>query len=1041
MQMRFSITFALVLSILSSRAVQSQNLSQVALDTALARALYERGGDFQKVAKYDTAIILFDKSALLFSGAKATGSWVRCLNAKAQCLQLKGNYDRALDALRIGSEAEQRVLTEAPVVAAQRLVLIGTCYRRLGKFDSAFVAARNAAELSRSTTSSDRHLQWDINTLFAGTYFDLGEHDSALVFDERALKLLEVSRKEDQEDLSGTYGNIGEIYESRGDYQKALDYFERSLDVRRTIQGEKNPEVAIAYNNIAAIYMRQGDYDLSVEYYLKSLSIMNEILESDNPSFGFRYNNIAMAYRSRGEFEKALEAGNKSKAIFVKKLGAKHPNVGGVVNNIGRTYSDMKQYDRALEAYQEALAIWEPKLGGKHPYVTQSYFNIGEAYGNLGEFEKAVSWLQRSLTIRRETLGEKNVKVSESYNALAKVYASRQQLDTAIEYRQKALIAILENFNDVNVYANPDTLKSASDLDLLAVLAGKAEDLRLLYEHTRRVENLKMSLETYEHAARLVESIRRGFGTEGSKLQLGALAFDVYEQAVNVALKLSEVSKDAAYLSSAFEFAERSKAGVLLDAISESDARQFSGIPDSLLERESTFRSDLAYYQTQIQKEKGKMSKANKAKVVRWEDAVFDTYQQYAALTNDFEKKYPNYHTLKFQTKTVSLAEIQKRILDNKTALLEYVVGDSSVTIFVVTKKKTTAKSIQLHALSVELVRQLRRSLQNLEVGSYLESSYSLYRSLIEPVKRDLNGIRKLTIIPDGILNYLPFEALLTRSVPKSSTVDFSRLPYLIRDFEISYHLSARLLEEHVRKENVVNNAGFVGFAPVFAGQSPQKNNAYATAVERVTRSTTGERKQFAELRESENEVNGIVKLFESKRRPAKAFLYTTANEAALKSPEIQTYRFVHVATHGMINEDKPNLSALIFAAPETVPSGQGVGVSEDGVLYAGEIYNLKLNADLVVLSACESGLGTVSKGEGILGFTRGFLYAGAQNLLVSLWQVADKSTAELMLEFYRNILKGQSYASALRAAKITMIKGKTFAHPLEWSPFVLTGR
>jgi CHAT domain-containing protein/Tfp pilus assembly protein PilF len=1023
-----------------SRAfTQEVVLSKV--DTTLGRSLFENGKSFQMAARYDTAIALFDRAAGIYSQSTNISNYLRCLNAKAQCLQLKGNYDKALDVLNIGSEAEQRLLKDSPVIAAQRLVLIGTCYRRLGKFDSAFVAARNAAELSRNTASSDRHLQWEINTLFAGTYFDLGEHDSALVFDERALNLLEVSRKEDQEDLSGTYGNIGEIYESRGDYQKALDYFVRSLDVRRTIAGEKNPEVAIAYNNIAAIYMRQGDYDLSVEYYQKSLSIMNEILESDNPSFGFRYNNIAMAYRSRGEFEKALEAGNRAKTIFVRKLGAKHPNVGGVVNNIGRTYSDMKHYDRALEAYKEALAIWEPKLGAKHPYVMQSYFNIGEAYGNLGNLDSAARWLRQSLNTRREILGEKNVKVAQSYSGLAVVAAKNGELYASLEYYQKAMIALVDDFNDSATTANPVTLKSASDLDLLASLCGKAEVLERRASGAAAWTDLKASLKTFERASELVETIRHSLGAEGSKIQLGALAFNVNEGAIHVAHRLLEGTHDQEYAAVAFSFAERSKAGILWDAIADSKAKHFSGIPDSLLERESTLNIDLAYNETQLQKEKEKRNRADKAKIDRWENALFDTRQRYTALIGQFEKEFPAYHALKQETSFASLSDVQQKVLDDKSALLEYVAGDTTVTILAVTRRHCLIKVVELHGSLASMVRRFRHAVQNIDDSEYVDVASTLYQQLVAPVLAELKGNRKIFIIPDGILNYLPFEALLTKPVHPSAIVDFSTLPYFLRQFEISYQLSAQLLVEGTKK---TGTGAFVGMAPVFVDKPAHAGPLY-TAVVKSAVSSTAEQKpvlrsitvngeRFAELKESETEVKDILGLFQAHHRSGKVFLHEAAQEAELKSPDIQTFDFIHIASHGLMNEEDPELSGIVLSPPDT-------GAKEDGVLYSGEIYNLRLNADLVVLSACESGLGAIAKGEGMLGLTRGFLYAGARNVVVSLWQVGDKSTANLMVQFYRNILEGRKYSAALRTAKLALITGKTYAHPLEWSPFVLTGR
>ena len=190
--------------------------------------------------------------------------------------------------------------------------------------------------------------------------------------------------------------------------------------------------------------------------------------------------------------------------------------------------------------------------------------------------------------------------------------------------------------------------------------------------------------------------------------------------------------------------------------------------------------------------------------------------------------------------------------------------------------------------------------------------------------------------------------------------------------------------------------------------------------------------KKYSSLPKSEEEVKSISKLFSAEKKSTEYFLRNKAKEDLMKSNGISSYGFIHLATHGFINEVKPNLSGILFNLGRR---------NEDGILFLNEIYNLKLNADLVVLSVCESGLGKVVKGEGIMGLTRGFLYSGANNLLVSLWEVGDKSTSELMINFYKNVLKGISYSESLRNAKLEIIEEKKYAYPLEWGPFVLIGK
>ena len=229
----------------------------------------------------------------------------------------------------------------------------------------------------------------------------------------------------------------------------------------------------------------------------------------------------------------------------------------------------------------------------------------------------------------------------------------------------------------------------------------------------------------------------------------------------------------------------------------------------------------------------------------------------------------------------------------------------------------------------------------------------------------------------------------------------------------------------------------FIGIAPIFDEDQKEKNrinNLIDTTLitsANTKRSVRVNGSEYAALPETEREVTGILKLFLDKNRSGEYHLRKDAGEGLLKSSNIKNYGFIHLATHGFINEETPKLSGILFSEDEK---------NEDGILYSNEIYNLNLDADLVVLSACESGLGKVVRGEGIMGLTRGFLYSGANNVAVSLWQVGDKSTSKLMIYFYENILNGLSYSQSLREAKLRIIKEKKYAYPSEWGPFILIG-
>ena len=272
----------------------------------------------------------------------------------------------------------------------------------------------------------------------------------------------------------------------------------------------------------------------------------------------------------------------------------------------------------------------------------------------------------------------------------------------------------------------------------------------------------------------------------------------------------------------------------------------------------------------------------------------------------------------------------------------------------------------------------------------------------------------------------VPFEVLLTKAV-RTDNPNFAELPYLLRDYSLQYTPSVSLFykaQTTTLKLDTDSNAnGLFACAPVFPGQA---------AIQEATRSTPLRNDPIQPLPGTQREVSQLAQLFLQNGRPAQTYLYQSANEAAFKATELDRYRYLHVATHGFVREDEPDLSGLLLYPDSTA--------GEDGLLAVGEVYNLKLRAELVSLSACETGIGTIASGEGVLGFTRAFLYAGAKRVLVSLWQVQDAATADLMLEYYQRILaeEAPNYSEQLRHAKLQLIAAGEYSHPFYWSPFVL---
>jgi CHAT domain-containing protein len=508
--------------------------------------------------------------------------------------------------------------------------------------------------------------------------------------------------------------------------------------------------------------------------------------------------------------------------------------------------------------------------------------------------------------------------------------------------------------------------------------------------------------------------MRAGYRAEGSKLLLAAAATETFDEAIRTELALLRLTGRERHREEAYRYAERSKAGVLREALNEAEARSFARIPGGLLEEERRLRQDLAAADHRLEEtlEYGQ----GEARLQGLRDERFGLSRRYEALQDRLEKEFPEYYDLKYRFETAPSAAVRARALDEGTALVEYFLGREEVFIFTLTAGHLDVARVPREASLETDLGELRRAIVAREDAACARSAQRLYRALLAPVESRLAG-KDLVIVPDGPLHAVPFEALLKHETASGPGAARS-LPYVLRDHAVSYAYSATVLLQSLRRRTGRPRDEFVGFAPGFdaaAGTRPA-------------------------LPASRQEVSDVARLFRERaglfggwlRDRSRIYLGKDATKGALLSANLQAYRYVHLATHAIVDEDRPALSRLLLQ-----PGDSG----KDGALTLGEIYNLRLDADLVVLSACDTGGGRIARGEGIIGLTRGFLFAGAKSLLVSLWPVSDGAAAALVVDFYAGLLGGRTKAQALREAKLrAMARNPEYARPFYWSSLVLVG-
>ncbi|HEY5691663.1 MAG TPA: CHAT domain-containing tetratricopeptide repeat protein, partial [Cyclobacteriaceae bacterium] len=629
--------------------------------------------------------------------------------------------------------------------------------------------------------------------------------------------------------------------------------------------------------------------------------------------------------------------------------------------------------------------------------------NLGQTYLKMGNTKAAEGYFERALKMYQASYGEKHPDIASTYNAIGNILVSQRKYDEALMMYQYALQANVKDFEADDITINPGTESYYNGNVLLYSLLYKAQAYESRYfGETLKFNDLVLSMDAIKTCDALIENLRNQINNESDKISLGVIANELYADGVRIAYTLSQNAwKKKPFREMTFYFAEKSKSAVLQDAISDANAKSFAGIPDELLEEEKYLKALTAYCNQQL------AQKPSEEEEKSLRDILFKVNRDYELFVKNLEEKFPEYYNLKFNSASPSISQIQSK-LNAHTAILSYFLDEKNNRLytFVITQNKYKIIDNEAPSDFDKQITGFRNSLFYNELGTYLITGEKLSTALVPSIP---SGITQLVIIPTGRTGVIPFEALFTSSVARAAS-DYAQLPYLLNKYSISYEFSAGLILQKASMESsIAVNPSILLCAPV------EFDNAYLN-----------------NLPGTETEVNDIAKLFNARNLKNETLIKTKADEDQIKSSSIKDYKYLHFATHGVVDENNPELSRIFLSA----------GKNEDGNLYSGEIYNLELNADLVALSACETGLGKISKGEGVIGLSRALVYAGARSIIVSFWSVADASTSQLMTDFYKELLSknNNDFADALRTSKLKMLNNKTYAAPYYWAPFVILG-
>ena len=807
---------------------------------------------------------------------------------------------------------------------------------------------------------------------------------------EEALRLSQKIGDKVRQSRTLIYVALGRFHTGRT--EEAIEPFKQAAALAEEA-GDKSLQTR-ALNSAGVLLEEAGRLEDALYFYNQSLTLAQSQNDRANEATALR--NIGRIHTTTRDYAQANEVLQRSLEISRQSQDASLEHAG--LNMLARLENERKNFELARHYETQSHKLEGPNISpsAKYQTLTEEAITLNE----LGDLEKCNEVLLRALDFTRT----QKIAPAEA--------------------------TILGNLADLRLkqHKNSEALSFSSQaLALLRRVGGDpAHEAAVLYTRAqaeRRSGKSEEALASLGAAITLLERARIiSVPTESARAQLVARNSHIFADTIALLLDRGKVDE-------ALAVSEAYHGRAFLDSLVESRADLRRVLPKEIVEKENDILNQISNIQREMWQEGVSQERQQRLKKnLAAAEAALEQFQLQVRYSN------PQYANLE-HPEPLPVERIQRELLDSDTGLIEYVVGEEKSFAWLVSKNKISYAVMPSEKELNRLIGDYRKSIAEKSNGpaakqsmaSFNVQSRQLYHLLIQPFEGSLSSLRRLIIVPDSALSYLPFESLMSdRRVGSGSA-------YLLERLSISYEPSASALAAIKTISTRTESGGLIAFGdPAYHDSDAGQERSPATSKAADVSYYVERGLDLRRLPYTRTEVNAIGALFPAADR--KLFLGLDANEMKVKSESLERYRYVHFAAHGIVDEENPARSGVILSL-ET-------NDKEDGILQMTEIMRLKLNADLVTLSACRTGLGKVVGGEGVLGLTRAFIYAGSRSVVASLWNVNDTATAELMKSFYANLKRGLPKDEALRQAKLGLMRGKqaTWRHPYYWGPFVLSG-
>ena len=810
--------------------------------------------------------------------------------------------------------------------------------------------------------------------------------------------------------------SLSSYYYDRGNFERAIQYSKESVQILEDGNKDK-AKLAKALKNLANALTISGDYEQAIAYLEKSLQINKKNPEVKPFTIVRIYNGLGWNYKLQGKIDSADHYYMKSLRLIaaqkytISKPGEINPTIQAC-QGAAEVAVKKSEYQNAIDYIRQALKYQTKEKAFRK---SSSYEILGRVYLEQGKLSEALEEFYLAKSVAEQRIARHNYPgVARKYLRIADAYQKMENRDSAIYNYHRGLQMLAPTAPDFSIQDEYPSLELLlSKRDALNLLRGKGKTLWQKYQQEQDIAILNQVFRTYHYGIEVIRSMRQGFITQEAKNILAENTIRVYEGAIQAALEQYKTTRDNQWLSRAFALTESNKSLLLLEAFNEQAALGGYDLPDSLLQKDKELRLEIAFYQRKLLE-----AEKSASRIEEWKTQLFNKKRALEELTDFFEENFPRFHRQKYANEQLDIIATQGLLAAQGQAAVEYFVGEEKIYGFVLWGEGYEVFEIPYDNQLFAAIETLRSTISQIpddaqvlkNYQDFCTSAYKLYTALLEPALKKLPPeIVSLKIIPDDRFNYIPFELLLMQEVPLNEAYfSTEHLEYVLENYQISYDYSLTwMLKNQDHNQDYQEN--FIAYAPSF-------KSAGGAVVSRSCQTD-----ELYQLECSEAEVNAINDLLHGDLR---------LSDAAIKSAfeqEAARYRIIHMATHACVDEANPLFNKIFL---------------NDDYLSNADLYNTSLNAELVVLSACNTGSGKLVKGEGVLSLARGFVLAGCASSVVSRWSVDDCATAEIMACFYENLQAGEEKHEALRQAKLRFLSeaDQLHSHPYYWSAFVAYG-